>query len=290
MRKLSSMVLAGLVALVAGSGAYAQQDLTNAQRDAAVEFTLNNSRHLLLHEIGHLLVHQLDLPVLGREEDAVDTLATLIFLEIGGEEAYRVLVDTVDGWRFSDTTRPGRGYTNSDFYGMHSLDIQRSYAIACLMVGSDFETYSGYATRMGLSMDRQESCQEDYRVAEFGWNAVLTPHLRTDAYGADVAVEYRPDQGTYRDTAEILRQSRVLEEAADWLTKNYVLPRPVRLTAEVCGEPNAFYVPDERRVILCYEWAETFYTMFLDAVLPVREHFEAIRRYKTEKLATLQER
>src|SRR5690554_4191597 len=71
-----------VVAACAATGAMAE-DLTNAQREAAITFTLNNTRHTLLHEIGHLFVDQFDLPVLGKEEDAVDTFATLTMLNEG---------------------------------------------------------------------------------------------------------------------------------------------------------------------------------------------------------------
>ncbi|MCD7060837.1 DUF4344 domain-containing metallopeptidase [Pelagibacterium xiamenense] len=288
MRTVASLILAGLTGLASLGGGVAQE-LTNAQRNAAIEFTLNNSRHVLLHEIGHLFVDQLNLPVLGREEDAVDTMATLIILEEERDTAHAILADTVDGWLFSEKTRPVRGYTNADFYGMHSLDIQRSYAIACLMVGSDYDVYSSYATRIGMPIDRQKSCEEDHRVAEYGWRQVLTPHTRKDIFGADIVVEYRSDGRTYGEIASVLREARVLEEAADWITKNYVLPRPVRLTAEVCGEVNAFYVPDERRVILCYEWADSFYSMFIEEIMPLREHFAMMRDLKLEKLTTREE-
>lgn len=275
------------IAVLAGMAAPGQaQDLTNAQRDAAIAFTINNTRHVLLHEIGHLFVDQLDLPVLGKEEDAVDMMATVIMLREGGAENFTALADTVDGWLYSETTRPSRGYVNSDFYGAHSLDIQRSFTIACLMVGSDYETHTRYATRISLPIDRQKSCEEDYRIASKGWAAVLAPHTRKDAFGARISVLYRSHQGTYRDIAGILRDNEVLEKAADWLSKNYVLPNPVRLTAEVCGEVNAFYVPDEREVILCYEWADFFYDLFLTDILPVREHFALMRELKLEKLGS----
>lgn len=278
-------ILAVAVAMVGIAVPGIGQELSNTQRDAAITFTLNNSRHVLLHEIGHLFVDQLDLPVLGKEEDAVDMMATVIMLREGGEHNYTALADTVDGWLYSETSRPSRGYVNSDFYGAHSLDIQRSYTIACLMVGSDYEAHTRFATRISLPIDRQKSCEEDFRIANKSWAAVLAPHVRKDAFGARISVLYRSHQGEYREIASILRDNRVLENAADWLAKNYVLPNPVRLTAEVCGEVNAFYVPDEREVILCYEWADFFFDLFITDILPVREHFALMRELKLEKLS-----
>lgn len=260
------------------------QDLSNAQRDAAVNFTLHNTKHVLFHEIGHLFVDQLELPVLGREEDAVDSLAALLVLQ-EGEQGHVALIDTVDGWLHSESSRPSRGYVNSDFYGEHSLDIQRSFSMACLMVGSDFEMHTRYATRVGLPIDRQKSCAEDFRVAQHGWEMVLEPHRRTSDFGADVSVTYRGHGHTYADISALLRQNRVLENAADWISKSYVLPKPVRLVAEVCGEVNAFYVPDDREVILCYEWADFFYDLFVEDIMPMREHFALMRELKVEKIS-----
>ncbi len=277
-------LIVAVTGLLAASGVFAQ-DLTNAQRDAAITFVLNNTRHTLLHEIGHLFVDQFDLPVLGREEDAVDNYATLIMLMEGKPSSIEGLVDTVDGWVYSVKRTPGRGFVNSDFYAAHSLDIQRSFAIACLMVGKDRATHTRFATRAGLPDYRQESCEEDFRLARHGWDSVLAPHVRNGAPGAGASVTYEPHERAYGDIATMLQQHRVLEDAADWVVKNYVLPRPVKFTAEVCGEVNAFYVPGASEVILCYEWADFFYDLYVNDIMPVREHFAMMRELKLEKLA-----
>lgn len=261
------------------------QELTNAQRNAAVEFVLNNTRHTMLHEIGHLFVDQLDLPVLGREEDAVDTMATIVMLETGTNSDVVALQDTIDGWLYSETTRPARGYFNSDFYGAHSLDIQRSFAIGCLMVGSNYVRHTSYATRISLPIDRQQSCAEDYRIAERGWNQVLEPHRRAPGEDtATISVDYRDSYGAFDDTEALLRQAQVLETYADWVSKNFVLPNRVTMTAEACGEVNAFYDPNERQVILCYEWVDFFYQLFVDDIMPMREHFAMMGKLKLDKL------
>lgn len=281
---MAKRLVACLLAVLASAAPATAQQLTNAQQEAAIQFVLGNTRHTMLHEIGHLFVDQLDLPVLGREEDAVDTMATLLMLETGIEADIIGLQDTVDGWLYSATSRPTRGFVNSDFYGAHSLDIQRSYAIACLMVGSDFDAHTAYATRISLPIDRQKSCAEDYRVAEKGWAAVLEPHRRTGEIGAEVDIQYRDSRGEYPEIEAMLKQAQVLERYADWISKSFVLPNPVRITAENCGEVNAFYDLETREVILCYEWVDFFYDMFVAEILPIREHFAMMRKLKLDKL------
>lgn len=277
--------IVSLSMLAAFAAPLAAQELTNAQRDAAIIFTLNNTRHTLLHEIGHMFVDQLELPVLGKEEDAVDTFATLIMLDEGTDSSLTGLVDTVDGWIYAEKQAPRRGYSNSDLYGMHSLDIQRSFAMACLMVAHDFDRFTWFATRVGLPHNRQDTCEEDLRLAWHGWDNVLAPHVRNNfSPNPEVSVVYRNHDPAFNEIVAILKQSRVLENTADWLRKFYVLPRPIRLTAEECGQVNAFYDPTTREVILCYEWADYFYDLFVKDIMPVREYFAMMRELKLEKM------
>lgn len=283
LKPMTALLALGALALPAQG-----QELTNAQQEAAAQFVLNNARHTLLHEIGHLLVDQFDLPVLGREEDAVDAFATLLMLETGTEEDAIALQDTVDGWLHSEQGRPTRGYFIPDFYGAHSLDIQRSFAITCLMVGSDFDRHTLFATRVSLPIDRQNSCAEDFRIAELGWNSVLEPYRRTDDFGARIATAYDDTYGLYDDAKALLEQARILEYHADWIAKTFVMPEPVRVIAEVCGEANAFYDLGTREVILCYEWVDFFHEMFVDEILPAREHFEEMRTLKLEKIGRVE--
>jgi hypothetical protein len=285
---MAKRLIAALLAMLAGVAPAAGQQLTNAQREAAIQFALNNTRHTMLHEIGHLLVDQLELPVLGREEDAVDMMATLLMLDTETEADVIGLQDTIEGWLYSESFRPSRGYVNSAFYGAHSLDIQRSFAMACLMVGSDYERHTQYATRISLPIDRQKSCAEDYRIAERGWSTVLEPHRRHGAPASQVSVHYRDTRGQYPQAQALLEQAQVLEQYADWVAKSYVLPNPVRMTAENCGEVNAFYDLETREVILCYEWVDFFYELYVSDIMPVREHFEMMRKLKLEKLGRVE--
>ena len=55
-----------------------EQELTEDQQLIATEFALNNGLFVLQHEIGHLFVAEFELPVLGKEEDAADSLAALV--------------------------------------------------------------------------------------------------------------------------------------------------------------------------------------------------------------------
>src|SRR3954454_13912300 len=47
------------------------------QRDHVIGFVIGNTLFTLTHELGHAVISEFRLPVLGREEDAADAFATL---------------------------------------------------------------------------------------------------------------------------------------------------------------------------------------------------------------------
>lgn len=50
---------------------------------SAVEFVAGNTLFVLLHEMGHALIADMELPVLGQEEDAADSFAIVTMLKVG---------------------------------------------------------------------------------------------------------------------------------------------------------------------------------------------------------------
>ena len=48
------------------------KNLSQQQRIDRVQFVVGNTLFVLLHELGHVIIDEMKLPVLGREEDAAD--------------------------------------------------------------------------------------------------------------------------------------------------------------------------------------------------------------------------
>src|SRR3954453_16695765 len=55
------------------------------QRDQLIEFIIGNTLFTLTHELGHAVISEFQLPVIGREEDAADAFATLALLHVGSD-------------------------------------------------------------------------------------------------------------------------------------------------------------------------------------------------------------
>ena len=141
----------------------------DADRDQAVEDAL---LFTTLHEVGHALVNVLDLPITGREEDAVDQLASVILIDgaDGGDEAaingVRGLPDDdqLDDLAFSDE---------------HALNGQRFYNVLCLVYGQNPDAYAGWTRDGTLPPERAERCPEEYEQTRASWDRLLAPYLKT---------------------------------------------------------------------------------------------------------------
>lgn len=231
-----------------------------------VEFVFGNALHVLFHEAGHLLITAFEIPVLGREEDAVDNLATLLLLDLETEEADWALMDTADGFFLADDAAAEAG-EDFAFFGQHGLDQQRAFQIVCLMVGKDSETFGEIADAAGLPADRQANCADDYRQASQSWQRQLSPHSRAEGAGAaPTSIIYGRPPEELALTAEIVRAGELLELVGSAVRQAFVLPWSYRLRAAQCGEPNAFWDPEVREITFGYELADFYGRLILDDI------------------------
>ncbi len=129
--------------------------------------------HTLYHEIGHALVDVLDLPITGKEEDAVDELSTLILLESydNGDEV------TISAGDFFDIESLQMDEVSADdLFGEHSLDEQRFFNILCLVYGENPQGRLELFEGMDVSNDRAELCIDTFEKRANAWGNILKPY------------------------------------------------------------------------------------------------------------------
>lgn len=255
------LLLALLVCLLWIPGLVQAQEMTKKQQAEARRFAYNNSLFTLYHEVAHLLFHQLDLPILGREEDAADNMATWTLLNKRTPEADRALADAAQGWILSGVAYDSGG-SESDYAAGHSLDKQRAYQIVCLMVGMDETAFRPIANEYRMERDRQESCYWDYETVDRAFKGLLGGRGNKNGRGTEVIVTYHDAGGRLRAAADAFKSSGVFDQVADELRNNYNLRRPVLFNARRCGEANAFYDPETVEVIFCYEMMQDFMELY----------------------------
>lgn len=257
MRRLSVLLLT-LVALVASGPALALDGKLGKQdRADMLRFAEHNSLFVLYHEVAHLLIDQLQLPVLGNEEDAADNFATWVLLGEKTPHANQALRSSVKGWLLSDEAY-GSGTYEEDYYDGYSLDRERAMQILCLMVGSDGAAFRDMANEYAIPRGRQDTCRWDYNLIDRSYSALLDE----PGTGTRVVVRYQ-DGGVRLRTAErAFRASGIFEEVAEHVRGGYRISRPVRFTAQRCDEANAFYDADTVEIIFCYELMQDYMDLF----------------------------
>jgi hypothetical protein len=238
--------------------------LTPQQRRARAEFVFGNMLFVMIHELGHALVSELDLMVLGREEDVADAYATIGVLKCGADFARRVLVEAAKGW-FLTAQRDRKAGEVPQYYERHGLDEQRAYQIVCLMFGSDPVRFKDLADETELPQERRRSCGWDYDTASRSWDRALAPHQRIAGQPKPrIEVIYGEGKGKLAAYARIFSATRFLETVVEQVADRFAWPAPIVVEMRSCGEPNARWTIPTRRLHVCYELAEEFVELYRD--------------------------
>ncbi len=227
----------------------------------AVRFTVANADFTLMHEMGHLLISELQLPVLGREEDAADQLGFMgLFLlqqEQHRDDFYAKLMDVADYCRM-EWQNAERDGSPVPVWDSHALDAQRFYNIACLAYGSDPDRLDWVLEVSGLPVERALYCPDEYeQVAHavqwfrehFGRSAAQPLRHR-------IKVVYDTPPAHLAGGTELLEKIRAsgeLEAVAAKASEAFALPRDLTLRMSTCGAPDAWFNRISGELTLCYE-------------------------------------
>ena len=130
---------------------------------------------LLMHEFGHALIDAYALPVLGREEDAADSVAT-VFLTTSVEGGAQYAFDAARF--FHALSARQRHLAPSDYFDEHSLDEQRALSIVCWIGGSSPAELRAVKGLGLLSSERLQRCPAEYAQKVRSWQTLIAPHVR----------------------------------------------------------------------------------------------------------------
>ena len=276
MKRLLSAGIAAAILALGGCAAPSSAELTPEKRAAAEDFAINNVTTSLYHEFGHLLIDQFQWPVLGREENAADTIMTMLLVD-EGEASVTIASDAVRGY-LRASTRYGETLPGSlDFKGEHELEVQRGLLMACLLVGLVPDSYGPLAVEVALGDNRIDGCREDARLAERSWSALKQQigadggeddedeqNGRAGAPGAAIRVHYDEPDAKYRPIAELMKQRKLLETVAETLMSRFPLKRETTIKATLCGDDDAYYDGTRNEITLCYEYTQFYYDLIAD--------------------------
>ncbi|PMJ90644.1 DUF4344 domain-containing metallopeptidase [Vibrio sp. 10N.261.55.A7] len=131
---------------------------------------LDTLLHTLLHEAGHAFIHDQSIPILGKEEDAVDNFATLLMIDYVTDGADSA-ISAADMFSFESEDRPDY-YDFGEYIDEHSFDLQRYFSTLCLVYGSDPDTYEHLLDEVeeDYRMERKEFCEFEYQNLSHNWS------------------------------------------------------------------------------------------------------------------------
>ncbi len=154
-----------------------EEDFKTIEKDqnkvnSMVEDTLVQT---MFHELGHCLIDVWELPATGREEDAVDQLATILMLDDTDEGT----LSTINAALQFDIASKNDDPTDLAFWDEHSFSKTRFYDMICLAYGSNPDKHDWMIGPDKLPEQRAGRCEEEYQRANRSWMKLLAPYLIT---------------------------------------------------------------------------------------------------------------
>ncbi|MDO5658004.1 MAG: DUF4344 domain-containing metallopeptidase [Paracoccus sp. (in: a-proteobacteria)] len=235
--------LAGLSAFAALLAAPAMAAPPAAEE--RLDFIKANTLWIFYHELGHAIIDQMELPVLGKEEDAADQLAILLSDTVWDDQTSALISTHVAAaFRAADATAT----EPFPWWEEHAADLQRYFSVACLYYGGDPDGRAELPERAGLPPERAELCIAERALMEASWGGFL-------AEMEDLPGGYAPQFADESDGAAPQIAALLAGELAE-MSQVIRFPEPLRVLFAPCGEENAFYDPDLSEIQICTEYAD----------------------------------
>lgn len=149
------------------SAAFDGMQMTQQQRAQAFAAV---TYFIFLHELGHAVIFELQLPVTGKEEDAADQFATSIFLaDNAGQLA-------IYGAQFFYLL--GQQAKAKDFFDEHSFGEQRFANVLCWVIGSNPQQYQNAIDAQVYQRLARRGCQAESTQIRKAWTQLLAPYAK----------------------------------------------------------------------------------------------------------------
>ncbi len=132
---------------------------------------------VFLHETGHAVYDMLQIPILGRQEDAADQFAAYLILRLPKEDARRLILGAAYGYNIQMPQGVRVTMEVDAFSNEHSLPAQRAYNILCIAYGADSKLFADVVELEFLPKKRAELCPYEYEDLTFAMNKLIRPHI-----------------------------------------------------------------------------------------------------------------
>lgn len=230
-----------IIFLLIGVPLHAQTEIT--------PFARNVLTHVILHELGHALIREFDLPVLGNEENMADTFATLYIARNMPGRAEDIIRDRAISWLIQTSEISPEDY---DLKDEHDLDARRAYQAVCLLYGVKRNSNNDNLSVFEISEGVADDCAAFAPELERGWRRVLAPLMmpgNEKSDGLQIFVGEGPLEDAMR-TSEFLDDMGEIIRGFDWHSR-------ITLHFDHC-DGGATWSRSERRILLCDRYVMRF--------------------------------
>jgi hypothetical protein len=138
------------------------------------EAVVGNLIDTILHEMGHGTFDLLEVPVLGKEEDAADQFSGFLLLQFGKDMARIGIKGATYFYIVSASRTAGKP---APFYDVHGMNQQRIYNYLCLGYGAEPATFQDYVDNGFLPKERAADCQNEYERVKRAFALTVLPHI-----------------------------------------------------------------------------------------------------------------
>lgn len=159
------------------------------------DFYLNNiNLFSFYHELGHALIDAYGIPMVGSEEDAADSLASVMILYYF-KYGPQILMDNAD---YYENAREAHESEENAYWDVHALNEQRYYRLICYAYAKDpngiqerlkeLDREDEDDTFAHFIAEKKDSCLWEYRDLNQSWFTILKPYFK-NGEEADKAIE-----------------------------------------------------------------------------------------------------
>ena len=130
----------------------------------------------ILHEAAHGIIDILEIPVLGREEDAADFFSIYLLLQFPAEDAKRL----IEGVAFNMGSEAREDLSAKVrpqlFAGAHPPNAQRHYSVLCLAWGANPAMFNNVPPAGLPAWRATNSCDDEWALLRRAFAKLILPH------------------------------------------------------------------------------------------------------------------
>jgi len=149
-------------------------DVTTAAGVTPQDAIVGPTNEVFFHEIGHAIFDLLKVPILGREEDAADQIASYGMLRLDKDIAHQTVAGVAYMYGHEmKSDSPGL----EQFADAHGVSAQRFYNLLCMAYGKDSKLFADLVEKKYLPESRAEGCADEYKQVDYAFKKLIYPYI-----------------------------------------------------------------------------------------------------------------